>query len=251
MSTPITTSAPKKASIWEDFIDIFVSPSEVFARREDAGFFLPMVVLVVVMLVLYFGTRSLFQPMVDAEVARQIAAAVRAHPEAAGRMQATAARSTGPFATIGGVAALVIGVPIKILITGVVLWLVGKLFASKQTVGAAFMVATFAVFPKILDWVVKGLQAALMDPAKLNSGHAVDLSVARLLNPDTTSRLLVALGGRVDLFIIWGAVLLAIGLSVTGKISRGRAAIAAVIVWLLGALPGVIGWLVAARMGMG
>jgi len=32
-------------------------------------------------------------------------------------------------------------------------------------------------------------------------------------------------------------VLIAIGLAVTGKISRGRAAIAAAIVWLAGALP--------------
>jgi hypothetical protein len=32
-------------------------------------------------------------------------------------------------------------------------------------------------------------------------------------------------------------VLIAIGIAVTGKISRGRAAIAAAIVWLVGALP--------------
>jgi hypothetical protein len=43
--------------------------------------------------------------------------------------------------------------------------------------------------------------------------------------------------GRIDVFTIWVTVLLVIGLSVTGKIPRGRAAIAGVVVWLAGALP--------------
>jgi hypothetical protein len=41
-------------------------------------------------------------------------------------------------------------------------------------------------------------------------------------------------------FTIWVTVLLAIGLSVTGKIPRRRAAIAAGLVWLLGAVPLVL-----------
>jgi hypothetical protein len=38
-------------------------------------------------------------------------------------------------------------------------------------------------------------------------------------------------------FTIWVTVLLVIGLSVTGKIPRAKAAIAGVIVWFLGAVP--------------
>ena len=36
-------------------------------------------------------------------------------------------------------------------------------------------------------------------------------------------------------------VLLAVGLHVTGKVPKGKAAIAAIIVWILGALPGLYG----------
>ncbi|HEY9428204.1 MAG TPA: hypothetical protein VIR34_13695, partial [Gemmatimonadaceae bacterium] len=50
---------------------------------------------------------------------------------------------------------------------------------------------------------------------------------------------LAALLARVDIFTIWVTVLLAIGLSVTGKISRQKAAFAAIIVWIIGALPSV------------
>jgi hypothetical protein len=40
-------------------------------------------------------------------------------------------------------------------------------------------------------------------------------------------------------------VLLVIGLAVTGRISRGKAAMAGVVMWVIGALPGVIGGLMA------
>jgi hypothetical protein len=53
--------------------------------------------------------------------------------------------------------------------------------------------------------------------------------------------MLVEFLGRMDVFTIWVTVLLAIGLAVTGRISRGKAAMAAVVIWLIGALPGVVG----------
>ena len=65
----------------------------------------------------------------------------------------------------------------------------------------------------------------------------MSLGVGRFIDPDTASPLLLALVGRMNLFTIWVTILLAIGLSVTGKIPRQRAAIAAAIVWILGALP--------------
>ena len=51
------------------------------------------------------------------------------------------------------------------------------------------------------------------------------------------SPLLLAVVGRIDLFTIWVTVLLVIGLSVTGGISRARAFMAAPIIWAAGAIP--------------
>ena len=53
--------------------------------------------------------------------------------------------------------------------------------------------------------------------------------------------MLLAITGRLDVFTIWVTVLLAIGLAVTGRITRAQAAIAGVIMWVLGALPGILG----------
>jgi hypothetical protein len=69
----------------------------------------------------------------------------------------------------------------------------------------------------------------------------VSFSLARFMNPDTSSAVAVALASRVDLFTIWITVLLAIGLYVVGKIPKQQAYIAAGIVWLLGAVPAILG----------
>jgi hypothetical protein len=75
---------------------------------------------------------------------------------------------------------------------------------------------------------------ATMDASKMVGLFSASLSVGKFLDPDTTSRAMYILAGRIDLFVIWQTVLLAIGLSVTGKITRSQAYIAAVIVWLIG-----------------
>ena len=65
----------------------------------------------------------------------------------------------------------------------------------------------------------------------------MSLGVGRFFDPDTASPILLAIVGRLDVVTIWVTVLLAIGLAVTGRISRGKAAIAGVIMWIVGALP--------------
>jgi hypothetical protein len=126
------------------------------------------------------------------------------------------------------------------LAVGVVLWIVGKFFDAKESIGAACMIATYAFFPRILDSLLRLVQAFMMDPSSLNGQYRVSLSAARFLDPDVASPLVVNLLGRIDLFTIWVTVLLAIGLSVVARIPRQRAAMAAIIVWVVGALPALL-----------
>ena len=50
-----------------------------------------------------------------------------------------------------------------------------------------------------------------------------------------------AVVGHIDLFTIWTAILVAIGLKVVGRATTAQAATGAAAVWILGLLPGVIG----------
>ena len=121
------------------------------------------------------------------------------------------------------------------------MWIAGKLVGAKQELAAACMVATFALYPRIPEAIVNALQALLLPEESLLGRYSVTLGLGRFLNPDTANPVLLALVGRIDVFTIWMTVLLAIGLSITGKIPRSQAALAAALVWLLGALPAVLG----------
>lgn len=229
----VVTPPAKPASWWEDYIDIFYAPSQVFARRMHSGFGVPMLVVTVLIGAIFLANSSAMQPIMDAEFARAMAKqSAKMTPE-----QMEAARSIGAkFAKVGVFFIL----PITMFLVGLTLWIIGKIFGAKQTLGAAFMVAAYAYVPKILEAVLGGVQLLLLDSSSMNGRYKLSLGVGRFLDPDTAAPALVAFLGRVDVFTIWVTILLGIGLSVTGKISRSNAMMAAVIIWFIGAAATVL-----------
>lgn len=236
-SLPGTEPTPAKASLWEDFVDIFYAPSSVFARRANGQWGMPLLFLVVAGTVLFFLTKNAMQPIMDAEFARQSAEAMRKNPNLTTEQLESGRKF---FETIGPVIFLVI-LTISIIGTGLILWLVGKLFDAKESVAAALMIAVYSEVPRVVQVLVQAAQALFMSPESLNGQYSVTLSLARFMDPDHASRMALALASRVDLFTIWVTVLLAIGLHVVGKVSRQQAAIAAAIAWVVGGLPVILG----------
>lgn len=234
-SVPPTSVKP--ASLWEDFIDIFVSPAEVFERRRQSGFFIPLLVFAVFTVVITIIGHSALQPIMDSEFTRGMAATMRKNPQLTQDQMETARGFSEKFTPI----IIAIAAFIQPLFVGVLLWLAGKLVDAKEDIGAACMIAAYSFLPRIIDTVLRVGQAAMLDPSNLNGQYRVTLSAARFLDPDTASPVLVAVLGRFDLFTIWVTVLLAIGLSVVARIPRSKAAIAAIVVWLLGAVPILFG----------
>lgn len=234
-----TTPAPatKPASLWEDFIDIFVSPSEVFERRRNSGFFVPLLVFAVLLTVLAIIGRPALQAMADAEFTRGMAAAMKRNPGATAEQMAKGRAFAEKFQPVF----IFFYALLAPLLVGVVLWIAGKFVDAKEDIKAACMIATYAFFPRIIESLVSIAQGFLLDPASLNGRYRLSLGVGRFFDPDAVSPVLLAVVGRIDLFTIWVTVLLAIGLSVVARIPRSRAAIAAVIVWVIGMIPGLIG----------
>jgi Yip1-like protein len=229
--------APEKVGLWEDFVDVFYVPSSVFARRSDGKFGMPLLFLVVVGTVLFFLTKNATQPIMDAEFARQSAKMMRQNPN----MTAEQLSSGRGFFEMLAPLIFAIGITFSIFGTGLVLWLVGKLFDAKESVAAAIMIATYSEVPRLVQILTNAAQGLVMSPEKLNSMNAVGFNLARFMDPDGASPTLIALASRVDLFTIWITVLLAIGLHVVGRIPKQQAAIAAAITWVVGALPQVLG----------
>lgn len=233
---PIATPEPT-ASRWEDFVDIFYAPASVFARRANSGFGIPLLVVTVLVGLIFLANMGVMQPIMDAEFSRSAAAMMKKNPQLTAEQMAQGRAFGEKFASIG----VFIITPVMIFFTGLMVWLVGKLFDAKESLSAALMVASYAAVPKILAAIAGGVIALVSDPATLNGTFRASAGVGRFLDPDTTSPVLIALLGRVDVFTIWTTVLLVIGLSVTGRIPRSRAAIAGILIWFVGAVFPVLG----------
>lgn len=231
-----TAAVPKSSSLFEDIVEIFVSPAQVFARRRGRGFWLALLIYTVIIAALAIGTKPLMQPVYDAVWQQSSAQIMKQNPQITPEQLQKGRAIQDKFAVFG----VVIFTPIVVLLTGLLLWIVGKLFDADEPLGDAMMVSTFSFFPKILAAVTGALIAMFAAPASITSPFNVTVGPGYFINA-VQHPVLVAVVGRLDLFTIWVTVLLAVGLHVVGKIPIGKAAMAAIIVWILGALPGLYG----------
>lgn len=229
----MTDAAPSR---WDDFLDIFIAPGRVFARRTDGAFGLPMLVLTLGTALLFFATRSAMGPVWDAEFQRGMAAAASGG-QALTPEQLEAGRK---FAGIMVGIFSIVGAPIAVLLLGLVIQLGGKVAGASFGYPQGATIAAFAWFPRLVEGVVNAFQALLMDEGALTSRYSVSLGVGRFLDPDTTSPVLLGLLGRVDLFTLWVTVLIGLGIMVMGKRSAGQAAAGAAFVWVVGAIPSLL-----------
>jgi hypothetical protein len=236
MTESTTTAAPLKltqSSFWEDVIDIFFQPADVFRRREHRSAWPPMLFVAISIGVIFFATFNTLEPAFGADIARAGARAMAKNPRITQEML-DKQHAIGEAFTHYGIAGVML---VTMFILGILAWLVGKVVGSTQTFQAALVVAAWSYMPRVIGAVIGGVQGLLMDPAKLTSVSSISLSPARFMDPDAANAGLLQLAGRLDLITIWVTVLLAIGLYVTGKVSKQRAAVFGVLIWLVGSLP--------------
>lgn len=231
-TTSVAPSKPTQSSFWEDVIDIFYQPADVFRRRATRSVWPPMLFVAISIGIIVFATFNTLEPIFAAEFQRNAAKAVAKNPQITQEIldkQLTVAESVARYAA--GV-----GVLVTMFLVGVLVWLVGKLVGSKQTFQAALVVAAWSYMPRVIGAVIGGVQGLLMDPAKLTSVLSTSLSPARFMDPDATNPLLYQFLGRLDLITIWVTVLLAIGVYVTGKVTKQRAVVFGILIWFVGSL---------------
>lgn len=234
VAAPSAPTSPKSASFWEDLIDIFFSPAAVFRRNETKSVWPPLLFVSLAIGIIFFATFNQLEPIFDAEFTRNMAKAAanpQVTPEVIARM-----KGVSESITRYGLSVIIF---VTILIVGIVSWIVGKLVGSSQSLHAALVVAAWAYMPRVIGSVLGGVQGLLMDPSNLTGQLAISLSPARFYAPDQPSPLVYQILGRFDLITIWVTILLAVGLSVTGKVGKGRAVLFGIIMFVLGALPAI------------
>jgi hypothetical protein len=240
MSTETPTSSdphapvPGDAAPWEDLVDIFYAPAQVFARRlADPVIWLPLLVLVAAISALSFAGAGVLEPMYEAEFHRSIEGSA---PDGATLSPEELDRMRGFSSTIGMIFAP-ITVAVGALLLGLVIWAVARLFGAAPTLGATTMVGVLSQFPRILQQVVTIVQGAIMSPEAIHSRFALSAGPARFLDPVRTPEVVMATLERFDLFTLWVTVLVGVGFHVVGRLPRVQAAVAAFVVWLIAGLP--------------
>lgn len=217
----------------DDYLDVFVSPTALFTRRSDGKFGQALLVLVVLSAILFFATKSAMAPIMDAEMAKGMAGALKANPNMTPEQIESAKAIGAKFASIGFVFVILVAP----FLLGTVIFLASRVVGGAVGFAQGITIATFAWFPRLVEGVVSAVQALLMDESKLTSRLSVSLGLGRFMDAATTNPYVLALAGRVDVFTIWVTALIAIGIKVIGKTSTGQAVAGAVIVWFIGALP--------------
>lgn len=232
-----TAPAPiEKASFWEDFIDIIYAPGEVLRRRAHASPWPPMLVVAIATgIVMYFAAGAL-EPALQADFMRALPAMQRQNPNITPEMVDKMKGATAIGMRYGSA----IFTLIAIALVGVMTWLVGKLVDSAEGYGQATMVAAYAYVPRLIGALALLVESLVVDTSNASGLAALTFSAARFANPATTSPVLMQVLLHLDLFTIWETVILAVGVAVLGKTSRGRAIAAGILFWVVGAIPAVL-----------
>lgn len=219
-----------KGSVFEDVLEVLWAPAKVFDRSRAKGVGMYILVLTAITLVIVLATKGLIQPYLDANFDLQMQQmAARGKP-----MPPEAAAAAQKFSAYGFIATGVLMIPIGAVLTGLLVWIGGKVASARFTFGQAMLIATLASVPRILGFIATAVQGAIVDPQSIRSFSDAALGVARFVDPATTSPALTALLANLDVFNIWQFVIMAIGISVIGRVERSAGYVGALVGWGLG-----------------
>ncbi|WP_396219960.1 YIP1 family protein [Gemmatimonas sp.] len=219
-----------KGSVFEDVLEVLWAPAKVFDRSRANGVGMYILVLTAITLVIVLATKGLIQPYIDANFDVQLQQmAARGKP-----MPAEALAAAQKFAVYGFIATGVLMIPIGAVITGLLIFVGGKVVSARSTFGQAMLIATLASVPRVLSFIATAVQGALADPQSIRSFSDASLGAARFVDPVATSPALMAILANLDIFNVWQFVIMAVGISVVGRVERSAAVIGALVAWGLG-----------------
>src|SRR3954465_3039632 len=114
----------KDAAIWEDFMDIFYAPSQVFRRRENASPWPVILIITALLLAIGFATYNSIAPALEATMRAQFAK----NPQMTEDAINTALKFASWTTRLGA-----IFYPVIVLVAALFVWLLAKIVSAKQT----------------------------------------------------------------------------------------------------------------------
>jgi hypothetical protein len=229
MAQPPTPSIQAKYSALQRVWMMFTSPAEVFS---DIVVRPTWVLLMVILVLLGVMTQAIIIPHVDTE------ATLRARIEQRGQELSEAQieraiEQAEKFSKFGPIAGLIIA-PIAWVIMAAVFFVMLKLVGSDVDYQRSLSTTLHGYWPPTaVALVLMAVLVQRVDKVPQNElANIVKASLGAFLSADAPAWLTAA-ASTISIFNIWTVILLAIGFATVGKISKGKAAAAALIPWIV------------------
>ena len=215
---------PSAASAWEDVLDIFYSPREVFERRRDGSYWVALLVLAGLTLVVYFLSIQMSDAIGDVEFKRAMARQTqKLTPEQIAQGRAFAEKIKGLLVYV-----LPVMVIIGAWISGLMTMLLGNMMGGKLTFAQGTAIAALSSMPELLGKAIVGAQGLFLDTSTVQHKYSFAVNAARFMSGDSSNWKLM-FGALADPFVIWGAALLGLGAYIIGRMEKEKAAVLAVV----------------------
>lgn len=230
---------PEKASLIEDFIDVFYAPSTVYARRANSSYWPYFWIVSIIAGVFLFASRSIMSAVMDAEWARQAKIQMDKNPQLTEEMMQQSRNMMEGVTQFG----LYLATPLLILFGALLIWVGARIVSARVSFNRAVLISAIAQIPRLLGALLTAVQGLLMDDtSSIDSKFAVGYSPARFMDPEAFPPQVMELINRLDVFTLWVTVLMGIGVAVIAKVPRARGLAAAGVAW------GIAGVLTAASL---
>ncbi len=226
--------------------NIFFEPGRTFEDlRKKPRFIMATVIIALMVTAFSFG---LYYKVGDDGMRRAATEQLEKSPQTASLSTEQKQASVDMQMTIGNVVRYIL--PIFVLISmflgGLFYWLGGKAFGGTSSYMQSLSVWVYASLPPavigmIANFIVLAFKSVdEIDIATASQRGVIQASPAFLLD-GKANPVLATLVGTLDLFMIWGWILAAIGLRITNRISSGSAWAIVIIFALVGITFRVIG----------
>ncbi len=214
---------------------VCIRPLDTFRRMREANrshWWLLFVLAVLALLILTAVTLPLTTQVAQAEYESQMegydSSQFSAEQQAALEQQQrifTSQAYLGIISVVGGIVALLIGY----LVRGFLLFLLGLALGGRASFRQVWRMAVWTTLPNVARTLAQAI-ASLITRGQPELGLRYILTDAELAN---ASPYLLTFLSKIDLYVIWGLVLIGFGMAATSKLSRGKAALVALIYWLI------------------
>ncbi len=230
-----TTDPIVQKSRWEDYLDVFFAPTDLFRRRGHDRLAPPLITLLLLAMAFYYillpAQIIIFRAAMPAEQMAKMG------DKMISIMQIVTGLAT-PIAYL-----------VSISITAALMWGLARLVDAKPEFRDMMIVATYAGFIGLLAQIATSVAIMMHGEVGLDPIKHASFGALRFVDVKELPTALAALLARVDVFKIWQAVILMIGFQVVTGVTRAKAALVAFGTWLLFAVPGMLGGGMAERMG--